>query len=46
MTLPYQVNKRQLENFGHAGTADDDGPRAQTAKVRPAVSVWNPLGIR
>ena len=45
-TLSYQVNKRQHESFGRAGTADDDGRRAQTSKVRPAASVWNPLGVR
>ena len=45
-TLPYLVNKRQLETFGRAGTADHDGRHTQTSKVRPAASVWNPLGVR
>ena len=45
-TLPYQFSKRQLESFGRAGTADGDGRRAQTSKVRPAASIWNPLGVR
>ncbi len=45
-TLPYQVNKRQLESLDRAGTADDDGRRAQTSTVRPAASIWNPLGVR
>ena len=44
--LPYQVNMRQIESFGSAGTADEDGRRAQTSKARPAASIWNPLGIR
>ncbi len=43
-TLPWPVNKRQLESFGRAGAADDDGWRAQTSKIRPAASVWKPLG--
>ena len=45
-TLPYLVNKQQLESSGRAGTADDDGRRPRMSKVRPAASIWNPLGIR
>ncbi len=35
-TLPWPVNKRQLESFGRAGAADDDGWRAQTSISRIA----------
>ena len=45
-TLPYQVNKRQLESSDRSGSTDDDGRRAQTSKVRPAASIWNPLSVR
>ena len=45
-TLPYLVNQRQLEKLGRAGAADRDGRHTQTSNVRPAASVWNPLGVR
>ncbi len=35
-TLAWPVNKRQLESFGRAGAADDDGWRAQTSISRIA----------